>query len=55
MIEKAIERMIFVSRWLMAPIYLGLVVVLGVLMVKFLEELFISCRTCSSCARPTSS
>jgi uncharacterized protein (TIGR00645 family) len=40
MIENAIERMIFVSRWLMAPIYLGLVVVLGVLVVKFLEELF---------------
>ena len=39
MIEQAIERMIFVSRWLMAPIYLGLVVVLGVLVVKFLEEL----------------
>lgn len=27
MIENAIERMIFLSRWLMAPIYLGLVVV----------------------------
>ena len=39
MIEQTIERMIFVSRWLMAPIYLGLVVVLGVLVVKFLEEL----------------
>lgn len=40
MIEKTIERMIFVSRWLMAPIYLGLVAVLGVLVVKFLEELY---------------
>ena len=39
MIERSIERVIFVSRWLMAPIYLGLVAVLGVLVVKFLEEL----------------
>lgn len=40
MIEQSIERVIFVSRWLMAPIYLGLVAVLGVLVVKFLEELW---------------
>ena len=40
MIERSIERVIFVSRWLMAPIYLGLVAVLGVLVVKFLEELW---------------
>jgi uncharacterized protein (TIGR00645 family) len=40
MIERGIERLIFLSRWLMAPIYLGLVVVLAMLMVKFLEELF---------------
>ena len=39
MIEQTIERTIFVSRWLTAPIYLGLVIVLGVLVVKFLEEL----------------
>jgi uncharacterized protein (TIGR00645 family) len=40
MFERSIERVIFVSRWLMAPIYLGLVAVLGVLVVKFLEELW---------------
>lgn len=40
MIESTVERLIFVSRWLMAPIYLGLILVLGVLMVKFLEELY---------------
>ena len=39
MIETAVERLIFMSRWLMAPIYLGLIVVLGVLVVTFLEEL----------------
>ena len=39
MIETGVERLIFMSRWLMAPIYLGLIVVLGVLVVTFLEEL----------------
>jgi uncharacterized protein (TIGR00645 family) len=39
MIENAIERVIFGSRWLMAPFYLGLIVVLAVLMVKFAQEL----------------
>ena len=55
MIEQSIERVIFVSRWLMAPIYLGLVAVLGVLVVKFSRSSGTSCRTCSTCARPTSS
>ena len=27
--EKAFERLIFAARWLMAPMYLGLVGVLG--------------------------
>jgi uncharacterized membrane protein YqhA len=35
MIETAVERVIFASRWLMAPFYLGLLAVLAVLMVKF--------------------
>jgi uncharacterized protein (TIGR00645 family) len=39
MIETSVERLIFMSRRLMAPIYLGLVIVLGVLVVTFLEEL----------------
>ncbi|MGD9536580.1 MAG: TIGR00645 family protein [Alphaproteobacteria bacterium] len=37
--ERALEQLIFASRWLMAPFYLGLVVALGVLMVKFVLEL----------------
>lgn len=40
MIETAVERLIFMSRWIMAPIYLGLILVLGVLMVKLMEELY---------------
>ena len=38
MFEKAVERLIFTSRWLMAPFYLGLIAVLAVLVVKFLQE-----------------
>jgi uncharacterized protein (TIGR00645 family) len=35
MISGSIERFIFWSRWMLAPIYLGLIVGLGVLMYKF--------------------
>jgi uncharacterized protein (TIGR00645 family) len=37
--ETSFERGLFASRWLMAPIYLGLVVSLGMLTVVFLKEL----------------
>jgi uncharacterized protein (TIGR00645 family) len=39
-IEHGLESLIFNSRWLMAPFYLGLVVSLGVLLYKFLEMLW---------------
>jgi len=39
-IESFLENFIFFSRWLMAPFYVGLVVSLAMLMVKFLQELF---------------
>ncbi len=39
MIERRFEQVIFASRWLLAPFYLGLVVALVVLLVKFLQEL----------------
>ncbi|MCG6121489.1 MAG: TIGR00645 family protein [Microvirga sp.] len=38
-LEIALERGLFASRWLMAPIYLGLVVALCMLMLVFLREL----------------
>ena len=38
MIERALEGVIYGSRWLMAPFYLGLIWVLGALMVKFVQE-----------------
>lgn len=40
MIERVLERLIFMSRWLMVPFYLGLIGVLALLMVKFLQELW---------------
>ncbi len=38
-IEKTFERGLFASRWLMAPMYLGLSVALGMLTVIFMREL----------------
>jgi uncharacterized protein (TIGR00645 family) len=39
-VERGLENMLFNSRWLMAPFYLGLVVSLAVLMLKFLMMLW---------------
>lgn len=37
-LEHTLEGMIFGSRWLLAPFYLGLVLALGLLLVKFVKE-----------------
>lgn len=39
-IEESTEKLIFASRWLLAPFYLGLVLALLLLMFKFGEEFF---------------
>ena len=39
-LETRFERGLFASRWLMAPMYLGLVVALGMLSAIFVKELF---------------
>jgi uncharacterized protein (TIGR00645 family) len=39
-IEVQFEKGLFASRWLMAPIYLGLVVILAMLTIVFVKELF---------------
>ncbi len=39
-LETRFEKGLFASRWLMAPMYLGLVVSLAMLTVVFLKELF---------------
>ncbi len=38
MIEKTIERLLFASRWLLAPLYLGLSIALLALGVTFFQE-----------------
>lgn len=39
-LESGFEHFLFASRWLMAPIYLGLVVAMGVLLLKFGKEVW---------------
>lgn len=39
-LEHLVERVLFASRWVMAPFYLGLAVALLLLLIKFLQELF---------------
>ena len=36
-IEHALERLIFASRWVLAPFYVGLVLAMGLLLVKFVK------------------
>ncbi len=38
-VEKALENALFSSRWLMAPIYFGLVIAMAILLFKFAKEL----------------
>jgi len=38
MIERALERLLFACRWLLAPLYLGLALALLVLGIKFFQE-----------------
>ena len=40
-VERALERALFASRWLMAPFYLGLVGALGVLLVVFVHDIVV--------------
>ncbi|MDV2857803.1 TIGR00645 family protein [Oceanimonas sp. CAM02] len=38
--EKLFEKLMYASRWIMAPIYLGLSLVLLALGIKFFQEIF---------------
>jgi uncharacterized protein (TIGR00645 family) len=40
MLERSIERLLFASRWLLAPVYLGLSLALAALGIKFFQELW---------------
>ena len=39
-VEEILERILFMARWLLAPLYLGLGIAVSALVVKFFEELF---------------
>lgn len=39
--EHFLERFMFASRWLLAPFYVGLVIAIGLLLVKFGKELWV--------------
>lgn len=38
MIERAIEKLLFASRWILAPVYLGMSIALIALGIKFFQE-----------------
>jgi len=40
MLEKALERLLFACRWLLAPLYLGLSLALIALGIKFFQEAY---------------
>ena len=40
MLEKVLERTLFASRWLLAPFYLGIVLGIVILLIKFMQELW---------------
>ena len=40
MLEKTVEKLFYASRWMSAPLYLGLSLALLLLGIKFFEELF---------------
>ncbi len=39
-LERLLEAVLFASRWLLAPFYLGLAAGIVVVLIKFMEELF---------------
>jgi uncharacterized protein (TIGR00645 family) len=39
-VENALEKMLFASRWVLAPFYFGLAISLVILLIKFAAELF---------------
>jgi uncharacterized protein (TIGR00645 family) len=45
-LEDSTESILFASRWLLAPVYLGLVLALGIVTVKFFQRLWEFVREC---------
>jgi uncharacterized protein (TIGR00645 family) len=44
LVERVLEQVIFSSRWILAPFYLGLVVALLIVLFKFIVELWHLCE-----------
>jgi len=40
MLERVIEKLLFSSRWILAPVYIGMSLALVALGVKFFQEAF---------------
>jgi uncharacterized protein (TIGR00645 family) len=40
MLERTIEKLLFASRWLLAPVYLGMALALVALAIEFFHELY---------------
>lgn len=51
-IEKAFEQALFASRWLLAPFYAGLALILIVLLIKFAQEFWHIASTAFSASEP---
>ena len=41
-VERGLEALLFAGRWLMAPIYVGLLFILAAIAIKFVEELLLT-------------
>jgi uncharacterized protein (TIGR00645 family) len=48
MFEAAVERILFLSRWILAPLYLGMIGALVIILVVFFRQLVESCAHLSS-------
>ena len=40
MIERTLEKLIYASRWVLAPVYLGMSLAMLALAIKFFQELY---------------
>lgn len=51
-VEKAFEQALFASRWLLAPFYAGLALILIVLLIKFAQEFWHISSTAFTASEP---
>ena len=51
MLERPLERFLFASRWIQAPLYAGLTLLLVGFVAKFFQEVWHSAANLIECAR----